>query len=52
MTLSGPAITAAHTADDDAETDVVEADLRDRRQVDGTRSENAYTLGFRYSFEL
>ena len=29
-----------------------EMELRGGRQVDGARSENAYTLGFRYSFEL
>lgn len=30
----------------------IEADLRNGRQVDGTPSENAYTVGIRYSFEL
>ena len=29
-----------------------ECELRDGRQVDGTPSENAYTVGVRYSFEL
>jgi predicted porin len=29
-----------------------EAELRDGRQVDGTKSDNAYTAGIRYSFEL